>query len=149
VDAFLDGFTGAGIFGQVRRPGAPDELIDSRSIEEFLQSDDYLQVAAFREARNRVKVDAGRRIEDMFTGNKEGSLWNLTAADGYTRIFQDKVLTCIDCGCTFVSRDIEPPIRCKTCTELDLNKKLEEANDTAPQPRRDVKGETRPQNKSH
>lgn len=26
LDAFLDGFTGAGLFGKLRRPGAPDVL---------------------------------------------------------------------------------------------------------------------------
>ena len=51
MDAFFDGFTGAGIFGQVHRPGAPDELIDSRPLDEFLQSDEFLQVqAAFDKA---------------------------------------------------------------------------------------------------
>lgn len=29
LDAFLDGVTGAGLFGWLRQPGAPTELIDS------------------------------------------------------------------------------------------------------------------------
>jgi hypothetical protein len=37
-DSFLDGFTGAGLFGRLRRAGAPTEFVDSRSVEEFKQS---------------------------------------------------------------------------------------------------------------
>jgi hypothetical protein len=36
--AFLQGFTGAGLFGKLRRPGAPTEFIDSRGLEEYLES---------------------------------------------------------------------------------------------------------------
>jgi hypothetical protein len=41
LDAFLDGATGAGLFGRLRWPGAPTELIDSRSVEEFVASGDF------------------------------------------------------------------------------------------------------------
>jgi hypothetical protein len=41
LEAFLDGATGAGLFGKLRWPGAPTELIDSRSVEEFLASGDF------------------------------------------------------------------------------------------------------------
>ena len=34
MDAFLDGATGAGLFAKLRWPGAPMELIDSRSPEQ-------------------------------------------------------------------------------------------------------------------
>jgi hypothetical protein len=37
-DSFLDGFTGAGLFGRLRRSGAPTEFVDSRSVEEFQKS---------------------------------------------------------------------------------------------------------------
>ena len=37
-DSFLDGFTGAGLFGRLRRAGAPAEFVDSRSVEEFQKS---------------------------------------------------------------------------------------------------------------
>jgi hypothetical protein len=40
-EAFLDGATGAGLFGKLRWPGAPTELIDSRSVEEFVASGDF------------------------------------------------------------------------------------------------------------
>lgn len=39
--AFMQGFTGAGLFGKLRRPGAPTEFIDSRTVEEFLASGDF------------------------------------------------------------------------------------------------------------
>lgn len=35
LDAFLDGFTGAGLFAKLRWPGAPTEFIDSRTAREF------------------------------------------------------------------------------------------------------------------
>ena len=35
IDAFLDGVTGAGLFARLRWPGAPTELIDSRSPTQF------------------------------------------------------------------------------------------------------------------
>lgn len=40
---FLDGL-GAGVFTRLRRPGAPDELIDSRSIEEFQSSVEFAEI---------------------------------------------------------------------------------------------------------
>lgn len=35
-EAFWDGCTCAGLFGKLRRPGAPTEFTDSRTVEEFL-----------------------------------------------------------------------------------------------------------------
>jgi hypothetical protein len=44
-EGFLDGL-GAGLFTRLRRPGAPDELIDSRRLEEFLASDDFVYMTS-------------------------------------------------------------------------------------------------------
>jgi hypothetical protein len=41
LDAFLDGCTGAGLFGKLRRPGAPTEIIDSRTVDEYLASGEF------------------------------------------------------------------------------------------------------------
>jgi hypothetical protein len=41
IDAFLDGFTGAGLFGRLRRPGAPTEYVDSRGIAELKASGEF------------------------------------------------------------------------------------------------------------
>jgi hypothetical protein len=38
IRAMLDGFTGAGLFRRLRRPGAPTHMIDPRSVEEILAS---------------------------------------------------------------------------------------------------------------
>lgn len=38
VEAFLDGFTGAGLFGRLTRPGAATEYVDARSLEQFKSS---------------------------------------------------------------------------------------------------------------
>jgi hypothetical protein len=41
LEAFLDGATLAGLFSKLRRPVAQTELIDSRTVEEFLASGDF------------------------------------------------------------------------------------------------------------
>jgi hypothetical protein len=41
-ESFLDGLTGAGLFGRLRRPGAPTEFVDSRSLEEIYTSGEIL-----------------------------------------------------------------------------------------------------------
>jgi|HubBroStandDraft_1064217.scaffolds.fasta_scaffold347519_2 hypothetical protein len=43
AEGFLDGL-GAGLFTHLRRPGAPDELIDSRSIEEFMSCGEFDEI---------------------------------------------------------------------------------------------------------
>jgi hypothetical protein len=42
--AFMQGVTGAGLFGKLRRPGAPTEFIDSRTVEEFIASGDLERI---------------------------------------------------------------------------------------------------------
>jgi hypothetical protein len=39
--SFMMGSTGAGLFRRVRRPGAPTEFIDSRTVEEYLASGEF------------------------------------------------------------------------------------------------------------
>jgi hypothetical protein len=39
--AFMQGMTGAGLFGKLRRPGAPTEFIDSRTVDEYLESGEF------------------------------------------------------------------------------------------------------------
>jgi hypothetical protein len=41
TEAFLDGFTGAGLFGKLRRPGAPTEYVDPRGIAELQASGEF------------------------------------------------------------------------------------------------------------
>jgi hypothetical protein len=41
VDAFFDGFTGAGLFGRLRRPGALTEYVDPRRIAELKTSGEF------------------------------------------------------------------------------------------------------------
>jgi len=41
LDGFLDGLTAAGLFGGLRRPGAPTEFVDSRGVDEFVKSGEY------------------------------------------------------------------------------------------------------------
>ena len=44
--SFMLGFTGAGLFNRVRRPGAPTEFIDSRTVEEYLASGEFEETLA-------------------------------------------------------------------------------------------------------
>jgi hypothetical protein len=37
----MQGITGAGLFTRLRRPGAPTEFIDSRTVEEYLESREF------------------------------------------------------------------------------------------------------------
>ncbi|WP_158791710.1 hypothetical protein [Granulicella sp. L60] len=39
--AFLMGLTGAGLFTRLRRPGAATEFIDSRTVDEYLESGEW------------------------------------------------------------------------------------------------------------
>ncbi len=39
--AFLDNLSGAALFGKLRWPGAPSEMIDSRTVEEYLASGEF------------------------------------------------------------------------------------------------------------
>jgi hypothetical protein len=65
IEAFLDGVTGAGLFGKLRWPGAPTELIDSRSVEEFLASGEFDRSMG-RLGYHRVSdVDADAAPPDM------------------------------------------------------------------------------------
>jgi hypothetical protein len=48
--AFMQGFTGAGLFGKLRRPGAPTEFIDSRTVEEYLESGEFDHTVALYHA---------------------------------------------------------------------------------------------------
>jgi hypothetical protein len=37
----MGGVTGAGLFGKLRRPGAPTEFMDSRTVEDYLASGEF------------------------------------------------------------------------------------------------------------
>lgn len=69
VEGFWDGL-GAGLFTRLRRPGAPDELIDSRSYEEFLDNDfaqrcdlPFADLATFRFV-GRSQTSANKGVDD-------------------------------------------------------------------------------------
>ena len=46
LESFLDGITGAGLFGRLRRPGAPKYLIDPRGLKEYKESGEYAATLA-------------------------------------------------------------------------------------------------------
>jgi hypothetical protein len=60
AEGFLDGL-GAGVFARLRRPGAPDELIDSRSVAEVRSSGEFDEIKnAFALAVKDYESDRAR-----------------------------------------------------------------------------------------
>jgi hypothetical protein len=61
LQAFLDGATGAGLFGKRSWPGAPTEFIDSRSPTEF---DAAHEAQRFAYRRSNENQSSPRRLSD-------------------------------------------------------------------------------------
>lgn len=53
TDSFLDGITGAALFGKLRIPGAPTVLVDERSPDEAYLEYDALVNAGIRTAEGK------------------------------------------------------------------------------------------------
>jgi hypothetical protein len=62
--AFMQGFTGAGLFGKLRRPGAPTEFIDSRTVEEYLESGEFDRTVALYRASQHAPSSITLRHHD-------------------------------------------------------------------------------------
>ena len=61
LNAIIDGCTGASFFGRLRWLGAPKEVIDSRTVDEYIDSEDFLDdiaVAQAFELRNEIRATA-------------------------------------------------------------------------------------------
>lgn len=66
-DAFLDGFTGAGLFARLRWPGAPTEVIDTRDVDDLYQSGEfYANVRFFERTLSPVEIRQAR--QQLFQG---------------------------------------------------------------------------------
>jgi hypothetical protein len=88
-EAFLDGVTGAGLFGKLSWPGAPTEIIDSRSVEEFLASGDFdRSMASFgyhrteeaspvqvRPAARRITIKGPRGVIGFLSDDGQSIKW--------------------------------------------------------------------------
>ena len=75
--AFLDNLSGAALFGKLRWPGAPSEMIDSRTVEEDLASGESRNTWS---ASTQARLSAGGQPADARLLNEEsGELF--TAAD--------------------------------------------------------------------
>jgi hypothetical protein len=60
--AFLQGMTGAGLFRRLDYPGAPQEFVDSRPLEEIRASGEFDQACrSYQEARLAKQRDDARR----------------------------------------------------------------------------------------
>ena len=58
TDSFLDGISGAALFGKLRLPGAPVELVDSRSPEDaYPEYDALLNVTSGTAARPKWEAN--------------------------------------------------------------------------------------------
>ena len=76
--AFLHGLTGAGLFRRLDYPGAPTEFIDSRSYEEFAQSNDCVSVSnlsqtVVTESRSAQQREDGERTKRSSTAARAQS----------------------------------------------------------------------------
>jgi hypothetical protein len=61
LNAIIDGCTGAALFGRLRWLGAPKEIVDSRTVDEYIDSDDFLNdiaVAQTFELRDEIRASA-------------------------------------------------------------------------------------------
>ncbi len=68
LDAMLDGLSGAGLFGRLRRPGAPTHLVDPRSLEELKASGEFdATVSRFKSALEEKAADDRRRANRAAT----------------------------------------------------------------------------------
>ncbi|MGH9607615.1 MAG: hypothetical protein ACRD3N_18135 [Terracidiphilus sp.] len=66
TDSFLDGITGAGIFGKLRRPGAPTVLVDTRPAEGkevWSMARHCMLAAAFKETARAAATEPKREAE--------------------------------------------------------------------------------------
>jgi hypothetical protein len=59
-DAFLDNLSGVALFGKLRWPGAPTEMIDSRTVQEYKESGEFDDTVY----RYRAAVDIMRYERD-------------------------------------------------------------------------------------
>jgi len=97
VEGFLDG-QGAGLFTRLRRPGAPDELIDSRPLDEYCQSDDFRETLARfgkkipAEAAGNPKAAYDERSDESFKHQLETVILLLVRLD----VQVDKAVKAID-----------------------------------------------------
>lgn len=61
VRAFLQGFTGAGLFRKLSYPGAPTEFVDSRSMEEIRATGEInFNIERYRKAKRDKTSDEAR-----------------------------------------------------------------------------------------
>lgn len=58
IRAFLDGFTGAGLFRRLTYPGAPTQLVDTRSVEEIVASGEFDEI--LRKVQKRRERDSSQ-----------------------------------------------------------------------------------------
>lgn len=54
--AFLQGLTGAGLFRRLDYPGAPNEFVDSQSLEQIKASEEWTQLASLATVRGLGKT---------------------------------------------------------------------------------------------
>jgi hypothetical protein len=81
IDSFLDGFTGAGLFGRLRRPGAPTEFVDSRTLEEIRECGEFAENIAYKEtakygqrSQNATGQAVAERLENLSTGSPKRTI---------------------------------------------------------------------------
>jgi len=134
-DSFLDGITGTALFGKLRRPGAPTELVDSRSPDEA-----NIEFCTLLCSETPILA---RLLNDPGDKREQGIAAARTSAE-----FIDRVLKCADCGAEFVFTAGEQlffhdkqfksdPKRCKPCRAKLIR---ENASGETPLKKRETEG---------
>jgi hypothetical protein len=74
ADAFFDNFSGAAIFGRLRIPGSPREIVDPRPLEQF--SDDEIRSGSedMRKETSRIVDLVGAEQESLISKEAVQSL---------------------------------------------------------------------------
>lgn len=67
IEAFYDNFMLAALFGKLRIPGAPREIIDPRTLDEFKRDEFLLSVEDFKKEIDRIEalVQGGDRLRSV------------------------------------------------------------------------------------
>jgi len=86
TDSFLDGITGAALFGKLRRPGAPTVLVNTRSPEEAYPEYDALLTTSFR-SRAEAVVELQTTLEKALGRAGAKAKREAKAPDGQTASF--------------------------------------------------------------
>jgi len=95
MDAFFDNLTCAALFGKLRIPGSPREIVDPRSLKEFSKDELAQSVQDFQAEMERIRalVLAGALSESLITNEALQSLlrsWSKSSLEPLETLHQSR-----------------------------------------------------------